>query len=96
MRVKGSFLFMGTEASKSRDEKKQETYYKIGLMQGIQSKIFYVDELLFKKLEIIPVGAPVDVDLTITERDQKTFYQINDLQVVTLADVNKTAGTKAS
>jgi hypothetical protein len=81
MKVKGSFNFMGAEKQQSRDGK--ETYHKIGLMQGLNSKIFYIDQVAFERYSNIPVSASVDVDLSISERDGKTYYQIDDLQVVT-------------
>jgi hypothetical protein len=89
MKLSGKFLFMGVETQQSQDGK--NTYHKIGLMQGLQSKVFYVDEIKFKSYQNIPVSAPVSADVEITERDGKTYYKINDLQVDTIGRVNSTA-----
>lgn len=72
---------MGTDVTQSRDSK--NTYYKLGLMQGLYSKVFYIEKQVFDKYANIPVGADVDVSMDITEKDGKTYYQLVDLQVVT-------------
>jgi hypothetical protein len=80
MKLNGNFLFMGAEKSENREKK--ETYYKIGLMQGLQSRTFYVDEVNFNKYEQFTVASPVYADIEINERDSKTYYQLNGLKIV--------------
>ncbi|MDF2943571.1 MAG: hypothetical protein K0S01_2429 [Herbinix sp.] len=90
MKVNGLFVFMGAERSMSRDGK--EEYLKIGLMQGLSSQVFYPDKVMFAKLENVPVATTVAVELTIKTVKEKTYYELNDVRVIT--DVKQ--GMKAS
>jgi hypothetical protein len=87
MRLKGQFIFMGTEIQTSNDGKTD--YYKIGLAQGISSKIFYVEKHDYEKYQGIPSATNVDVEIQITERDGKSYYKILDLQIVQAKMLNK-------
>lgn len=87
MKLNGNFLFMGVE--KSENKEKKEMYYKVGLMQGLQSKTFYVDEIGYKKYETIPVASPVYADIEVNDRESKTYYQLHDLKVVSTQQRNE-------
>lgn len=91
MKLNGNFLFMGVEKQESRpnDKGQKEIFYKVGLMQGLQSKTFYVDEIGYKKYETIPVASPVYADIEINDRDGKTYYQLHELKVVSTQQRNE-------
>ncbi len=87
MQVKGTFIFMGTEKTTSRDGKND--YYKIGLIQGLDSEVFYVDKPVFDKYSNIPVATPITADINIVRKEGKTYLGLIDLQVTSVGNVSE-------
>lgn len=85
MKLAGQFLFMGTEKTESQDGKKY--FYKVGLMQGLESKKFYVDQVTFERYQNIPIATQVDADIDIKEgKEGKVFFELCEVQVLSAKD----------
>lgn len=79
MKVYASVKFMGAEINVSPKDNK--TYHKVGFMQGLESRIFYVDQKTYDILAGVVVGTELDVMINISDRDGKTYFSLEDYQI---------------
>lgn len=82
MRVKGLFVYLGLESSAPDSEK---TWNRIGLTQGVQSRVFYIsdDTVLAKIKKLNPAfGQKVEAEISISESNGRTYFSIVNLETV--------------
>lgn len=64
-------------------------WWKVGLMQGIESKVFYLDQEDYDKLYDVEPGADLIIKVEINSKDGKTYFKLVDytlLQPVKVKD----------
>ena len=88
----GDFLFMGVEFGQQPDfddKNKMVPYWKVGLMQGISSRAFNIDQQDYDKLFSVAPGTPISIVTEINEYNRKTYLKLVDYQVAGLKQPEK-------
>ncbi|MEM0173557.1 MAG: hypothetical protein QXI16_03510 [Sulfolobaceae archaeon] len=80
MKLNGKVKYMGSEHGISNKDGKP--YYKVGLMQGLESKVFYVDQKTYDNLYSVNVGTDMDINIDINEYNGKTYFSLVDYQII--------------
>ncbi len=86
MRFNARVLMMGTEYGQQKDFKNEgqtKPYWKVGFMQGINSKSFNVSQEDYDKLYDVAPGTTLDIVCDFMEIDRKAFLKLEDFQFVT-------------
>lgn len=71
MELTGRFKFLGTEKGKTREGKE---FTRLGLLQGLNSEVMYVNDDIITKVEKLSVMTEVNCLLQINVRDDRTAY----------------------
>lgn len=79
MEVSAKMKFLGVEKGTSRSTGKP--YYRVGLLQGLESEQIYINEELFKQMSDFKPFSNVECCLNI-HINEKTFVNLVSVQLV--------------